>query len=169
MPKLRPLCSTGVTRLCHYYGPLRHPTRPSLLLAEFSLPVTRRHCRGFPCSVSSLLPTCRRQYPGGIAGHSSLSPPLPAGGIRPRDGGLRRFSSGSAPALPVSRLAQRSLTLRPVDSLTPQGSLFLRCFSPIRYLLEPPQVLPAGATSRRAGFAPARIDTSFTAHWEMSV
>ena len=35
------------------------------------------------------------------------------------------------------------------------------CFSPIRYLLEPLQVLPVGATSYRAGFAPARNNTPF--------
>ena len=86
---------------------------------------------------------------------------LSAGGTRPHDSSLRRQITGSAPTLRISRLAQRSLLLRPVDSLTPQGSFFLKCFSPIRYLLEPPQVLPTGATSRRAGFAPAGNNTTF--------
>jgi hypothetical protein len=86
---------------------------------------------------------------------------LSAGGTRPRDSSLRRQITGSAPTLRISRLAQRSLLLRPVDSLTPQGSFFLKCFSPIRYLLEPPQALPAGTTSRRAGFAPAGNNTTF--------
>ena len=112
-----------------------------------------------------LFQTCRRHYPGGTAGRLSLGPPpTRLGGTPPHDGGLRRYSSGSAPTSPVSRLARRSLTLRPVCSLTPRGSLFLRCFSPIRYLLEPPQVLPAGATRCRAGFAPAGNNTPFTAH-----
>ncbi len=35
------------------------------------------------------------------------------------------------------------------------------CFSPIRYLLEPLQLLPVGATSYRTGFAPARNNTPF--------
>ncbi len=87
---------------------------------------------------------------------------LSAGGTRPRDSSLRRQITGSAPTLRISRLAQRSLLLRPVDSLTPQGSFFLKCFSPIRYLLEPPQALPTGATSRRAGFAPAGNNTTFS-------
>ena len=35
--ELRPLCSTSITWRHHYYGPLRHLVRPSLLLTEFSL------------------------------------------------------------------------------------------------------------------------------------
>ena len=49
--ELRPLCSTGITPLHCYCGPLRHPMRPSLSLAGCSLAVTRRHRRGFPCCV----------------------------------------------------------------------------------------------------------------------
>jgi hypothetical protein len=78
---------------------------------------------------------------------------------RSTSGGLPRRKGGSAPALRVSRSAQRLLTLWPACLLTPLRSLFLQCFSPIRYLLEPLQVLPVGATSYRAGFAPARINT----------
>src|SRR5262245_13577455 len=74
-------------------------------------------------------------------------------------GGLPHRSRGSAPALRVSRFARRSLALWPAGSLTPRGSRFLECFSPSRYLLEPLQVLPVGATSYRTGFAPARINT----------
>ena len=47
---------------------------------------------------------------------------------------------------------------------SPKGSLSLKCFSPIRYLLEPPQVLPAGATSCRAGITPAEDTRLCTAH-----
>ena len=83
---------------------------------------------------------------------------------RSTSGGLPCRSGRSAPALRVSRSARRSLTLWPACLLTPQRSLFRECFSPIRYLLEPLQVLPVGATSYRAGFAPARIDMPFTAH-----
>jgi len=100
--------------------------------------------------------------PRGVC-HSVL-PPTWSGGTPPHDDGLPRYSGGSAPTLPVSRPAQRLLALRPARSLTPQGSLFLKCFSPIRYLLEPPQVLPAGATSCRVGFAPTGNNTPFTAH-----
>jgi len=84
--------------------------------------------------------------------------------FRSTSGGLPRRSRRSAPALTVSRIARRSLTLWPACLLTPRGSLFQECFSPIRCLLEPLQVLPVGATSYRAGFAPAGINKPFTAH-----
>ena len=76
-------------------------------------------------------------------------------------GGLPQRCGRSAPALRVSRSARRSLTLWPACLLTPLRSLFPECFSPSRYLLEPLQVLPVGATSYRAGFAPARINMPF--------
>ena len=44
----------------------------------------------------------------------------------------------------------------PQARLTAQGGLFLECFRPIRCLLDPPQVLPAGATSCRMGVPPTR-------------
>src|SRR5450432_3574877 len=51
-PEVRPLPSTGVTRLPRYYEPLRHPTRPGLSLTGVRLAVTRRHRWGFPCCSS---------------------------------------------------------------------------------------------------------------------
>jgi len=96
-----------------------------------------------------------------------ITPAKPVGccrSSRPTDGGLPCHSVRSASALPVSRPAQRSLALWPACSLTPQGSLFQECFSPIRYLLEPLQALPAETTNYQAGFAPARINKPFTAH-----
>ncbi len=77
----------------------------------------------------------------------------------------RKFASegliGSAPTLQVSRPAQRSLALRPARSLTPYRSLLLKCFSRVRYLPKPLQVLPVGATNDGAGFAPARTKHDF--------
>jgi hypothetical protein len=66
-PEVRPLSSTGITRLLQYYEPVRHPKRPSLLLTEFSLRATTSHRRGFPCSDDFLFHACRRYYPGGTA------------------------------------------------------------------------------------------------------
>ena len=65
--------------------------------------------------------------------------PTPAGPVEDRRSFLFLSTSGglpcrcirSAPALSVSRIAQRSLTLWPVCLLTPQGSLFQECFSPL--------------------------------------
>jgi hypothetical protein len=52
VPEVRPLPSTGVTRLQRYYEPVRHPRRPGLSLAGVQLGVTS-HRWGFPCCVRS--------------------------------------------------------------------------------------------------------------------
>ena len=103
-----------------------------------------------------LFHACRRHYPGGF-GRMLL---LISSNRRRPSPLLRRVGSHIARFEACSAFTH----VRPACSLTSQGSLFLKCFSPIRYLLEPPQVLPAGATSCRAGFAPARINKPFTAH-----
>ena len=54
--ELRPLRSTGVTRLRRYFEPLRHLLWPSLSLAGFSLTVTHRQDAGFPCCIDLLGP-----------------------------------------------------------------------------------------------------------------
>ena len=46
-PEVRPLPSTGVTRLPRYYEPVRHPTRPGLSLAGVRL-VLAKPPLGFP-------------------------------------------------------------------------------------------------------------------------
>jgi len=65
----RPLPSTGITRFRRYYGPLRHPKRPGLSLAgvrfEEKRPLTAWASR---VALHLLVPTCRRQYPGGPLG-----------------------------------------------------------------------------------------------------
>src|SRR5947209_16324506 len=50
-PELRPLPSTGITRLPRYYEPLRHPRAPGLSLAGFRLVVAPTTPWGFPCCV----------------------------------------------------------------------------------------------------------------------
>jgi hypothetical protein len=114
--ELRPLPSTGVTRLQRYYKPLRHTTRAGPSLAGFRLAVTRRPRWGFPCSVS---PLCLRAI--------ATTPAGPLGGCFgrcPSDIGLPRYSGGSAPTSPVSRPAQRSLALRPTNSRSRQKRPF---------------------------------------------
>ena len=134
------------------------PRRPGLSLAGVRLGTPLSHRWGFPCCLSIPLAYMPSSLPrrdrSSVVARSSTS------------GGLPHRSGRSAPALRVSRSARRSLALWPAWSLTPLRSRFLECFSPSRYLLEPPQVLPVGATSYRAGFAPARINTPFTAHVE---
>ena len=84
---------------------------------------------------------CQRHYPGGSKG-------VPASLASPSVFGLPHFSGGSAPASPVSRPAQRSLAFRPACSLNRPRRPFAttECFSPCRYLHEPPWLLPTGAT-----------------------
>ena len=107
--ELRPLPSTGITRLHQYYEPVRHPTRPSLLLTEFSVESHDLSTAGASrVSLRSPLPACRRHYPGGTVRMLSL---IVSRRRRPSPN-LRRVGS----ALPFSRPAQRSLTLRPACS-----------------------------------------------------
>ena len=54
--EVRPLPSTGITRLHRYYAPVRHPRPPSLALAGCRLVVWTHHDWGFPCFVTSPLP-----------------------------------------------------------------------------------------------------------------
>lgn len=46
--ELRPLPSAGVTRLRRYYGPVRHPRRPGLSLADFRSGADDSHRLGLP-------------------------------------------------------------------------------------------------------------------------
>jgi hypothetical protein len=83
----------------------------------------------------------------------------------PGSGGLPRYAIGSAPTLYFSRLAQRSLTLRPACVLSRlRDPLTSECCSAIRYLLSPLRLLPAGATSCRVGLSPTGDRRLCTAH-----
>jgi len=106
--ELRSLPSTGVIRLQRYYEPLRHPTAPDLSLAGFRL-VIADHALGLPVLRALSLCTCCRHYPGAAAGRI-LRSSIPAVSAFPER------VVGSACALSVSRLTQRSLTLRPAHS-----------------------------------------------------
>ena len=109
-PHLRPLPSTGITRLLQYYEPLRHPAGPA---SPSRGPGSVRASP--PTGLPMLLPSfsfhaCQRHYPGGSRG-------VPASLASPSVFGLPHFSGGSASALPVSRPARRSLAFRPACSL----------------------------------------------------
>ena len=79
------------------------------------------HRWGFPCCLWSPLPACRRHYPGRTDG--------PVRSYCPIGVGLPRNSGGSAPALPVSRPAQRSLALRPACSPSRHATLYTEGFN----------------------------------------
>ena len=83
----------------------------------------------------------------------------------PNNGGLPRFDFGSASAMEVSRRAQRSLTFRPVRSLSrPRRPFYLEV---LQSMSLPPRTAPS-ATGRsdrsRVGFAPTEIHRLITAH-----
>jgi hypothetical protein len=106
--ELRSLPSTGVTRLPRYYEPLRHPRAPSLSLTGFRL-VIADHALGLPVLRTLSLCTCRRQYPGAAAGRILRS-------SHPAISAFPDMAVGSACTSSFSRLAQRSLALRPAHS-----------------------------------------------------
>src|SRR6267378_1174232 len=106
--ELRSLPSTGVTRLPRYYEPLRPPRAPSLSLTAFRL-VIADHALGLPVFRALSLCTCCRQYPGVAAGRNLRS-------TRPAISAFPDMAVGSAYTPSFSRLAQRSLALRPAHS-----------------------------------------------------
>src|ERR1700726_977886 len=106
--ELRSLPSTGVTRLPRYYEPLRHPRAPSLSLTGFRL-VIADHALGLPVFRALSLCTCRRQYPGAAAGRILRS-------FHPDVSVFPDRVVGSTCALSFSRIARRSLALRPAHS-----------------------------------------------------
>ena len=70
--ELRPLPSTGITRLQRYCEPLRHPSAPGLSLAGVRL-IIPDHTSGFPVLRALSLCTCCRHYPGAADGRSPRS------------------------------------------------------------------------------------------------
>src|SRR5712675_1474202 len=106
--ELRSLPSTGITRLPRYYEPLRHPRAPSLSLTGFRL-VTADHALGLPVLRTLSLCTCCRQYAGVADGRNLRS-------TRPAISTFPDMAVGSAYTSSFSRLAQRSLALRPAHS-----------------------------------------------------
>ena len=119
--QLRLLPSAGVTRLRWYYEPLRHPSRPGLSLTSCPLIDT-----AITAGTSRVAhgPLCLHAVANTPAGRMEF--------IRSYDSirfGLPTNRGGSAPALSVSRPAQRSLTLRPARSPSRLATLCTRGFS----------------------------------------
>src|SRR6202162_777343 len=119
--QLRLLPSTGVTRLCRYTDPRRHPKRPGLSLASCQLihnaitAGTSRVAHG---------PLCLHAVANTPAGLMEL-----VRSYRSTNFGLPSNRGGSAPASLFSGAAQRSLTLRPARSPSSVATLCTRGFS----------------------------------------
>ena len=126
-PELRLLSSTGITRLQRYYEPLRHPIAPGLSVTGVRL-VIPDHAMGLPVLPALSLCACCRYYPGAATGGAALL-------IRPLISAFPDRVFGSACASTFSRLAQRSLALRPAHSRCHQFvARFTRRLQPLRYL-----------------------------------
>ena len=137
--ELRSLPSTGVTRLPRYYEPLRHPRAPGLSLAGVRL-VIPDHALGLPVFRASSLCTCRRHYPGAASGRTASL-------MHPAVSAFPERVVGSACASSVSRIAQRSLTLRPAHL---RGHQFVTRYPKASAISLPPwllRLLPAGAVA----------------------
>ena len=65
--ELRPLPSTGITRLQQYYGPFRHPRASGLSLTGLRL-IIPHHAKGLPVLRALSWCACCRHYPGTATG-----------------------------------------------------------------------------------------------------
>jgi hypothetical protein len=152
-PQLRPLPSTGVTRLRQYYEPLRHPSQPGLSLASCQL-IHTAITAGTSRVTSGLV--CLHAVATTPAG-----PTEPVRSYRPVVISLPRASGGSAPASTFSRPAQRSLTLRPACSLSRHSDLFTSEASAASLPLPLLRLLPGGTNQFPGGTFTRSRPTSF--------
>ena len=139
----RPLPSPGITRLRRYCEPLRHPSRPGLSLTSCQLIHTAITAE---TSRVAYGPLCVHAVANTPAGLMEL--------VRSYDSisfGLPRNRGGSAPALTVSRPAQRSLTLRPACSPSRQCDLLHRRLQQLRCLRRCFDCYRVERTSSRTG------------------
>src|ERR1700731_2689006 len=153
--ELRPLPSTGITRLQRYCEPLRNPSAPGLSLAGVRL-IIPDHASGLPVLRALSLCTCCRHYPGAAAGRTPRS-------SHPAVSAFPGRVAGSACTSSFSRLAQRLLALRPAHS---RGHQFVTRYPKASDISSPPcllRLLPAGA-NRRVGLAPTGKRRLVTAH-----
>jgi len=145
-PKVRLLSSTRITRLQQYYEPVRHPTRPGLLLTECRLRATTSHRRGFPCSDDFLFHACRRHYPGGTARCCRYHVGRRRPSLKTRQVGFRNFLFEACSAF--TRVSACMV------AKSPQVTRYTRVLQRICYLLAPLWLLPAERPIGRVGFAP---------------
>src|SRR5262249_16828339 len=151
----RSLPSPGVSRLRRYYEPLRLPAAPSLSLAGLRL-IIPDHVVGSPVLPTLSLCTCRRHYPGAASGRMvSLG--------NPDVSAFPDMAVRSACASSFSRLARRSLALRPAHSRCHQFATRIPKASAISLPPHLLRLLPAGAVCR-VGLAPTGNRRLSTAH-----
>src|SRR6516162_4484227 len=153
--ELRPLPSPSITRLHRYYEPLRHPTAPSLSLAGVWL-IIPDHALGLPVLRALSLCTCCRHYPGAAVGRRPRS-------SRPAVTAFPDNVVGSACTSSFSRIAQRSLALRPAHS---RGHLYVTSYTEgfSHFVTSMTAPVASGWSGRRVGLAPTGKRRLLTAH-----
>ena len=143
--QLRPLPSTGVTRLRRYCEPLRHPKRPGRSLASCQLIHTAITAGTSRVAHGPLCLHAVANTPAGlmefVRSYDSISFGLPSN------------RGGSAPALSVSGPAQRLLKLRPACSPSRLATLCTRGFS--SFVASTTALIATGWSEPRAGLTPA--------------
>ena len=154
--ELRPLPSTGITRLLRYYEPLRHPSAPSLSLTGVRL-IIPDHALGLPVLRALSLCTCCRHCPGAADGRTRRPITIRVS--------LPRFHYRVGPHIVLFEVCWRSLALRPAHSRSHQIRDRYPGASAISSLPCLPRLLPAGAI---AGWAshPLEKHRLLTAHVE---
>ena len=155
-PELRSLPSTSVTRLQRYYEPLRHPTAPGLSLAGVRL-VIPDLALGLPVLRTLSLCTCCRHYPGAAAGRTLRS-------SHPAVSAFPERVVGSACTSSFSRLARRSLALRPAHS---RGHQFVARYTEgfSHFVTSMTAPVASGWSDCRVGLSPTgkrRLSTAYT-------
>src|SRR5262249_9766991 len=145
----------SITRLQRYYWPLRHPSAPDLSLTGVRL-IIPDHAMGLPVLRALSLCTCCRQYPGAAAGRNPRS-------SHPAVAAFPDTAVGSACTSTFSRLAWRSLALRPAHSRGHQLVTAIRRLQPFRYLHDCSDCFRR-ERNRRVGLAPTGKRRLVTAH-----
>ena len=167
--QLRPLPSTGITRLRRYYEPLRHPKRPGLSLTSCQLILT------------AITAGASRVASGPLCLHAVANTPAgPMESVRsllfPSTSAFPEFRAGRLLHYRFSRPAQRSLTLRPARSPSRLSDPLHRRLQQFRCLHRCSDCYRVERTSSRAGLPPAvdqrlsrRTEKYTTSSWTSSL
>src|SRR5271166_322181 len=140
-----------------HYKPLRHPTAPSLSLTGVWLVIPDR-ALGLPVLRALSLCTCCRQYPGAATGRRLRS-------SHPAVSAFPEIAVESACTSSFSRLARRSLALRPAHS---RRHLYVTCYTEgfSHFVTSMTAPVASGWSVRRVGLAPTGKRRLLTAHVE---
>ena len=133
---------------------------PHSALSDCHQPQVGRHNRprqgASRVACVSLLCTCCRHYPGTVTGDTALL-------IPPALSAFPALADGSACATSFSRIAQRSLTLRPAHSPSHLVTLYTEGFSHFVTSMTAP-IASGWSENCRVGFSPTEKRRLRTAH-----